>query len=267
MAKERVGARKTWQRLLMSTLICLFSASGWAGTYELITGGHKEVCQAYRRNFEPRHDPQPMACERRYDSGIPGFSAPKWTKLNLSDHLDLYRKTEIYLLRNDNSPQGMKLSDPDIMKGTEDLAPSAETWHVQLFLARLDLTGDGQLLNILMVQRAGCGPDAKPSDTATISGLFFLNDSLTDIDYERQDNMNGWFEHATIEVYKGRPYIEAYSPDGGWLRLLTGNGVLHIFQYARAAQITRLFPQAEVHGDGPIPACELKYLHNATEVR
>jgi hypothetical protein len=47
--------------------------------------------------------------------------------------------------------------------------------------------------------------------------------------------MNGWFEHASIELYKGIPYIEAYVPDDDWRSLLTGNGTLRVFRYARAA--------------------------------
>ena len=160
----------------------------------------------------------------------------------------------------------MKLSDADIIKGTENLKSSAKTWHAQLYLARLDLAGDGRLLNVLMVQRGGCGPDAKPTDAATISDLFFLNDSLTDIDYVRQDNMNGWFEHATIETYKGRAYIEVYVPDGGWLQLLTGNGVLHVFKYMRAGLLAAKFPQAEVPSDGPVTMCELQYRRISPQV-
>ncbi len=263
--------RRTFREFLpwfaMSTPVFLFSVSAWAGTYTLVTGAHEEVCQAYKRNFEPRHDSEPMACERRFNRDIPGFSSVQWTRLNLSDHFDLYKKARIYLLRNNNSSQGMKLSDVEIIQATENLRPSAATWHVQLYLARLDLAGDGHLLNVLMVQRGGCGPDAKPTDAATISDLFFLNDSLTDIDYPRQDNMNGWFEHATIEDYKGRPYIEVYVADGGWLHLLTGNGMLHVLQYARARQIAAKFPQAEVRGDGPIAECELKYSQGSTEIR
>jgi hypothetical protein len=267
MFKKRRAFREFIPRLMMSTLAFLFSASAWAGTYALVTGAHEEVCEAYKRNFEPRHDSEPMACERRFDPDVLGFSSVQWTRLNLSDHFDLYKKTQVYLLRNNNSSQGMKLSDADIIKATENLRASAATWHVQLNLARLDLAGDGQLLNVLMVQRGGCGPDAKPTDAATISDLFFLNDSLTGIDYARQDNMNGWFEHATIESYKGRPYIEVYVPDGGWLHLLTGSGILHVLQYVQAAQIAVKFPQAEVRGDGPIAECELKYSQGSTEIR
>jgi hypothetical protein len=208
-----------------------------------------------------------MACERRYDPAVPGFTSPHWTELDLKKHFDLYRKTQIYLLRNDNSPEGMKLSDEDITKVAENLAPRAEAWHVQLYLARLDLAGDGRLLNILMVTRRGCGPDAFPIDKTTTSDLFFLNDSLTDIDYERQDNMNGSLEHATIEIYKGKPYFEKYTADDGWRNLLTGNGMLSVFQYAHASQIVREFPLADLHGDAGLTICKVQYVHSSPENR
>lgn len=267
MAKEGVTVHQSWFRALVSTLISLLSVSASAGAYQLATGSGKDVCEAYRQNFEPRHDAKPMACERQYDPGIPGFAKPKWTRLKLKEYFDLYKKTQVYLLRNDSSPQGMKLSDKDITKAAENLAPSAATWHVQLYLAKLDLAGDGQLQNVLMIQRGGCGPEAKPTDKTTMSDLFFLNDSLTDIEYARQDNMNGWFSHATIETYKGKPYIEVYVPDDGWRDLLTGSGTLRVFKYTSASQIARKFPQAEVRGDGPLMVCEVKYLHDSTETR
>lgn len=250
---------------LVSALICLPSGSAWAGTYQLVTGNGKEVCEAYKRNFEPRHDPVPMACERYYDPDIPGFARVHWISLDLKKHFELYKKTQVYLLRNDNSPQGAKLSDKEITEVSENLEPRAETWHVRLYLARLDLDGDGKLLNVLMVEQRGCGPNAKPTDETTKSNLFFLRSSLTDIDYNRQDNMNGWFENATIEIYRGKPYIEVYAADDDWFHLLSGNGVLHVFQYERAAQIAREFPQAEARSDGPVKICEVQYLHNSTE--
>lgn len=250
---------------MVAALMCLLSGSAWAGTYQLITGNGKDVCEAYKRNFEPRHDPVPMACERRYDSGIPGFTSPQWIKLDLKEHFELYKKAQVYLLRNDNSPQGAKLSDKEIMEVSDNLGPRAETWHVRLYLARLDLAGDGKLLNVMMVEQRGCGPNSKPTDKTTKSDLFFLNESLTDIDYDRQDNMNGWFKSATIEIYEGKPYIEVYAADDDWSHLLTGNGILHVFRYARAIQIAREFPQAEVRGDGPVKMCEVQYLHDSFE--
>jgi hypothetical protein len=86
-----------------------------------------------------------------------------------------------------------------------------------------------------------------------------------DIDSERQDNMLGTLAHATIEMYKGKPYFELYTADDGWRSLLTGNGILSVLQYAHAAQIARKFPQAEVHGDGPLTICEVQYLHDSLE--
>jgi hypothetical protein len=93
-------------RALVATSVFLFSGSAWAGTYQLIAGSGKEVCEAYRRNFEPRKNPEPMACERRYDPNIRGFTAPKWTELDLQKHFDLFRKARIYIMENDNSPVG-----------------------------------------------------------------------------------------------------------------------------------------------------------------
>ena len=80
--------------ILIATELPYFIVDGEArsaGTYELVTGDHENVCEAYRRNFEPRHESEPMACERRFDPKIPGFSRANWTKLNLNDHFDLNR--------------------------------------------------------------------------------------------------------------------------------------------------------------------------------
>jgi len=265
MIKGRLAFLKFPRRALLFVFVFVSSASAWAGTYQLVSGNGKDVCEAYRRNFEPRHDPEPMACERHYDPGIPEFTKPVWTELNLKKHFDLYRKAQVYLLQNDNSPEGMKLSNAEIREVAENLEPRAKTWHVQLYLARLDLARDGRLFNVLMVTRHGCGPNAFPDDKITTSDLFLLNDSLTDIDHDRQDSTNGWLDHASIELYKGKPYIEAYVADDGWRHLLTGNGILSVHQYTRAAQIAREFPQAEVSGDAPLVICKIQYLQNSPD--
>src|ERR1700761_4421018 len=71
-----------------------------AGEYALTDGQGIAVCEAYRKNFEPRHDVEPMACERHYSPAIPGFSAVPWHRLDLTKHFQLYREAEINLATN-----------------------------------------------------------------------------------------------------------------------------------------------------------------------
>src|SRR4051812_46799777 len=81
-----------------------------AGSYELTQGG-EDVCNAYRRNLEPRHDQKPMACERQYDPAIGGFASIPWKSLDVEQDLDLYRQARIYLATHNFSAQGTTISE------------------------------------------------------------------------------------------------------------------------------------------------------------
>jgi hypothetical protein len=61
-------------------------------------------------------------------------------------------------------------------------ATAAGRQEAQLYLTRLDLAGNGGLLNILKGTLHGCGPDAFPDDKTRTSDLFFVKDSLMDIE-------------------------------------------------------------------------------------
>ena len=216
-------------------LACISTTAAWCGTYHLEKGAGEQVCEAYRQNLEPRNDPQPMACERRYDSSIQGFAQPAWTELDLNKHFELFKKAEVYSQETNTSPEGMKLTDEDIKEMVKHLQQYARTWHVRLYLTTLR-AGDGSEIRLLAIVRRGCGPDAKISDDTQTSSLYFVNKSLTDIDYSKQNQTGGWLKHATVELYNGVPYIERYLPDHGWSGLLTNSGALSVFAFQPAAR-------------------------------
>ena len=68
-----------------------------AGEYALTDGQGIAVCEVYRKNFESRHDIEPMACERRYSPAI----------------LQLYREAEINLATSVDGGQGTVIPEKD----------------------------------------------------------------------------------------------------------------------------------------------------------
>lgn len=196
-----------------------------AGDYTLIQGEGVPVCEAYRRNLEPRHEARPMACERRYDPSISGFMSPPWKELSLREHFDLYRKAWVYLQEHNTSPQGSKLSDQEIQAASRDLSGTAQAAGVRLFEAQVALTDDDRRYNVLAVREQQCGPH-QSADQAT-TRLFVLNDAGTRIATDVPKIWNS-YHNATIELYKQKAYLESYESDDDWGTLLTGSGVLHV---------------------------------------
>ena len=201
-----------------------------------------------------------MACERTYDPKIKGFSSPDWQELDLDRHFTLYKKAMLYSAEHTNSPEGMKLSNGQIEELIADLPSFVRTWKVRLSIASLDIAGNGNEHNVLRVIHAGCGPHAKRTDTSLSSDLYIVNDTLTDLDYPMQERTRGWLSHATVELYEGKPYVEAYLPDDNWGHLLTGSGVLHVLRYERSSNVTM---HAQEQGEGPRTICELHYMPSA----
>src|SRR4030088_2936182 len=85
---------------LLLVLGALNPATAVAGEYRLIEGQGKDVCEAYRKNLEPRNDPMPMACERDYNPAIAGFSSPQWHKLEIQKNRRVFLRGWIYLQRH-----------------------------------------------------------------------------------------------------------------------------------------------------------------------
>ena len=217
----------------------VFAYPAHAGRYELIKGKGVEVCEAYKRNFELFDNARPMACERQYNPSVKGFSSPPWQKLDLKKYIDLYRKAEIYR-------ETGYLSEKDLKADTEHIEGRAEALKVELYLARLDINGDGKLDNIFAIRDAWCGPHPSTEKEKT-TRVLILNDSLTDIDYARQEEWSGFYRNSTIMLYKGKPYIEGYWPDDGWGNLFTKSGqfyVQQVFPLARVCQFEYV-PSAE----------------------
>lgn len=225
--KKRFFASLFLRRVFFCGLGLLVSAPVLAGQYGLVKGAGVEVCEAYRRNFEPRHDAEPMACERHYDPAIKGFASPEWQKLDVMKYIGLYKKAAIYI----NEYEVLKpLSKEDLewsLQGTEARVKDPRN-STEFYLTRLDLNGDGKLANVLAIRENACGPE--PTGKVPRTRLYVLNETLTDIDYPHQDSWGGWDINATIELYQGKPYIEAYQPDDNWGHLLTGSGKLRVFR-------------------------------------
>jgi hypothetical protein len=200
-----------------------------AGEYELTEGSGVPVCEAYRRNFEPRHDSEPMACERQYSPAIPGFAALPWRKLDLKKHFQLYREAEIQLATDVYGGQGAAMSREDAQQVAKDLNGKAQHLQVELFVARIPLFNDGNEVTVLSVRELGCGPIPKPD--VKISRLFILNKAMTHIDQRKQQQLEGWNNNATIELFDGTPYLEGYVSDDGWGNLFTASGFLSVATY------------------------------------
>jgi hypothetical protein len=200
-----------------------------AGEYELTEGSGLPVCEAYRRNFEPRHDSEPMACERQYNPAIPGFDALPWRKLDLKKHFKLYREAEIDLATNVDGGQGTVISREDAQQMAKDLNGKAQHLQVELFVARVPLFNDGHTVNVLSVRELGCG--AIPKSDVKISRLFIVNKSMTHIDQPKQQPFEGWNNNATLELFDGAPYLEGYVSDDGWVNLFTTSVSLSVAMY------------------------------------
>jgi hypothetical protein len=82
-------------------------------------------------------------------------------------------------------------------------------------------------VNVLNVRELGCGPT--PKADVKISRLVVLNETMTHIDPEKQEQFQGWGNNATLELYKGELYLEAYRPDDNWGAMFTGNGTLSVY--------------------------------------
>jgi len=112
---------------LLSALALLNGTVALAGEYRLIEGMGLPVCEAYRRNFEPRHDSEPMACQRSYDPSIAGFASVPWKKLDLNEHFNLYQEAERYLATDVvSAQQSTVLSEDEARKISERLHGKAE---------------------------------------------------------------------------------------------------------------------------------------------
>jgi hypothetical protein len=98
----------------------------------------------------------------------------------------------------------------------------------ELYVASFDLFGDGHPVSVLDVRELACGPE--PKADVKISRLFVLNKSMTHIDQELQDEIKGWYNNTTVELFRGEPNLESYGPDE-WVKLFSGTGELYISQF------------------------------------
>jgi hypothetical protein len=143
---------------LSVTLSWLSSGVAYAGSYQLTSGEGAPICEAYRLNFEPRHDSEPMACERKYDPTIAGFSSPSWRKLDFKKHFEPYKQAEFNLAINDTD--GTVPSEADAREMVRHLDERRNHLATELYVTRLDLFGIGHPVNILSVKERACERDA-----------------------------------------------------------------------------------------------------------
>lgn len=241
---------------MIFAVVVLAVTPAMAGHYQLIKGRGVAVCQAYARNFESFRNTVPMACERRYNPAIKGFSAPRWRKLDLKKNLELYIKAGIYLQEEYQGVSGM--SKEDIEADARYAASRAKDLKAQMFLAHLDLTGDGRTENILAIRERSCGPQ----DSSERTRLYVLNNACADINYTRQRGWGGYDSNATIELYRDKPYIEAYNSDDGWGNLFTKSGHFYVFRELRPNERPRgyfaYWPNFRLKR-----ICEFKYIPSA----
>ena len=210
-------------------LAVLHSGATVAGTYQLTLGQGRDVCEAYRKNLAPHREAVPMACERHYDPALPGFSSPGWQPLDWRSHLELLSRARIYLQEHNSFARAMQLSDAEVRRDTpEHLRGWAQMNHLELRTADLDLAGDGKRWKVLAMSEDGCGPHPLPG--SRITRLFVLNPAGTDIDTGVPKSWNDYY-NATLELYRGRPYVEFYAADDNWGKLLTGSGELDILRF------------------------------------
>lgn len=208
--------------------LALFVSNAVAGQYKLVEGEGLDVCEAYQKNLEARHDDEPMACERQYDPAIKGFASPRWKRLDLKKHLDLYKQAEIYT--QENIAHG--ITEEGLQESLKYLEMRTKSLKSELYLTRLDLDGDGHRDNVLAIREPTCGPH---HEAGMRTRIYVLNATLSGIDQPRMDRWQDYYNNATIELYKGKPYVEAYEPDHDWGQLLTGSGALHVFMRAVSA--------------------------------
>ena len=216
-------------RLMGTLLLALHSSGVVAGIYQLTMGAGREVCEAYRKDLEPHREATPMACQRQYAPAAAGFAAPRWQGLDPQTHLPLLSKARIYLQQHNSFVSAMKLSDAEVERDTLlHLRGWVQANHVELRTADLDLTGEGKLRKVLAMTEDGCGPHPVPG--SRITRLFVLNTAATDIDTTAPRSWNDYY-NATIELYRGKPYVEFYAADDNWGKLLTGSGELDVLRF------------------------------------
>jgi hypothetical protein len=229
---------RLWPALFMAFCLCLqttlFSLSMphyvWGGTYTLVHGHERELCQDYAKNLARyAHLPEPMACERLYHPDFPQFSTPTWQKLDIAKHFVLYEKIERYHLKG-------YLEGKELEKYITGARARVKNLQVTLYITQVDLDNDGKLENILALRSIACGPywflrgasqekidsyasrgiNTAPYTSATREkmALYLLNNTLRDINRPLQEHLFGEGSGYSRELffYKGQPYIDMFEP-------------------------------------------------------
>jgi hypothetical protein len=243
-------------RLIFAFALCLSALpvrQSTAGTYRLVKGAGLPVCEAYRRDLEPRHDAEPMACVREYDPAVGGFSPVPWKQIDVDQNIDLYREAKMNLATNINSAQGTVLSEQDAQRTANSIRVPNSHPNVELYIAEVPLFGKEGASNVLSVRELACGPIPKPN--VRISRLFILNKSMTHLDSAKQKRLQGWSNNATLELFDGVPFLETYTPDDNWGTLFSGSGALSVWKHnGRAFElICKIsFTPSNVKGDNEV---------------
>lgn len=176
------------------------------------TSSQKDICDIYLANLNALNaELRSMECYRpvhpRFASVL---SKPKWTKLNPLEHAALVRKMdEAYFYK--------PLPGEDGNKWSERFKDRVERDEVLLFVARVDLDGDGVDERLVKYERGGpCTKNAPRWVKESGAEIFLVNQTLTEL--------TGPFQAGTflipgvrhdVLLFRGKPYFDFISKSEG----------------------------------------------------
>ena len=193
--------------LFISLIVITITANlSFAGRYELIEGKGVEVCEAYGKNLNSFGRPTPMACEREIYSTSKGFKKPEWTKLDVWENRELAKNIELFI---GNYPRGTP--NENTQKWEEGLKDRAESLHMGIAFARINIDNDGKLENVVKYYEGPC-EDARKYATP----ILVVNSDMRTLDVEKTMQL---MQNPTIRIKNPNPQygdIISGPPTGGW---------------------------------------------------
>lgn len=229
--------------LLLGMVIAILPWQAQAGRYELaqdnpaegLSGvvSNRDACTAFLNNLkEFENQPYGMACRRELDPKL-GFTRPTWEKLDILTHIPL----TFAIMKFANLEATWLPNDPKLWEAR--IKVMVEKENLTLDLIRIDLKGDGKLMNLV---RFGfgwpCDPkleiDMSPDVWNKHRRLFVADQTLTKVDpYSDKASF-----HAVIDdvfTYKGKVFTDRFWPEPPSVRGRSGFtgklSLIHFSQY------------------------------------
>lgn len=185
------------------------------GRYRMTSGKGYSVCEAYKRTLDNLGElPGPLACPNDFLDKTPGISRPDWREIPLD--FDLYLKLEVFQARDshrvvwDYDPANAEKpfnqdKHPEFVRKFKEIV---ERNRFRMFVVELDSDADGRTETVLRLQWEGI-------NGCHLSGLFFVNPQLTDLDETPYLNLYGTpntygapVTHLTdIVLFMGKAYF------------------------------------------------------------